>query len=842
MNPLDRLARWAQPRRVAHAHERGHQPGGKMAARRSHPSDPPHARVRLPLVSLDAGAPPPDAVTVGRKAFSIWWLASQGESVPPAVAIPAAAAAGVASDEAVARETLTAALDRWLDPTQHYAVRASADLGDGQTRSFAGQFPVRLDVPAGDVVARVREVATGGERVDAYLEHSGISRLPSIGVVVQAMVDPITAGVAFSRNPLTGLAEVVVEAVPGGGQALADDGVTPERWVRRWGEFTMKPHEPQVSAAIVQQVAEGVALLERESGRPVDVEWAHDGHQLWWLQTRPITGIEGLRVYSNRIAREVLPGIIKPLVWTVNVPVVNAAWIELLEELVGPLDIEADDLARSFGHRAYFDMTTLGDIFEAIGMPRDSLELLLGLPKGPEAPSFKPGPGVARHLYRLPRFVRSSLHRGRWARAEVRALRRTYAAMAEVLPGDLDDTALLGRVDELMTLTQRAAYANIVVPLQMLAYARALERQVAAAGLDPALVDPVAGRADRESWDPQPALDEVHAVFKALPAPAQAALEHAPQEALDEREDLSGFEAALDAFLARFGHLSDSGNDFSVAPWREDRAAVVRMVVSRADVAGKNEDAITLEDVETHTARLRRPYLRLLWRRAGAFRVYREAISSTYTWGYGLFRETFMESGARLVRRGLLESPDDVFYIELDELRAWVSGEAPTAAGARALLRERRRSVEAAREMIVPDIVYGDTFVPRSADEVVRDTLVGNPTSRGSVRGPARIVQGTADFERVSRGDIIVIPYSDVAWTPLFARAAGVVAEAGGVLSHSSIVAREYGIPCVVSVEHACSAIPDGAMVVVDGTTGTVLVEADDGPSQGASEQHATEE
>ncbi|MCU0506647.1 MAG: PEP-utilizing enzyme, partial [Chloroflexi bacterium] len=68
-------------------------------------------------------------------------------------------------------------------------------------------------------------------------------------------------------------------------------------------------------------------------------------------------------------------------------------------------------------------------------------------------------------------------------------------------------------------------------------------------------------------------------------------------------------------------------------------------------------------------------------------------------------------------------------------------------------------------------------------------------------------------------------PYSDVAWTPLFARASAVVAEAGGILSHSSVVAREYAIPCIVSVADACSLIPDGATVIVDGTAGTVLVE-----------------
>jgi phosphohistidine swiveling domain-containing protein len=781
-------------------------------------------------------------MTVGRKAFSLWWLASRGAAVPAAVAIPASVAAGVVAGEAVARETLTAALKRWLEPERRYAVRSSANLEDGEEESFAGQL-TRLDVAAADVVAAVREVVADAQgRLADSLEHPGVSRGPAVAVVVQAMVKASAAGVSFSRNPLTGLAEVVIEAVPGSGLALADDGVTPDRWVRHWGAFTIRPDAPRVAEGIIEQVVAGVVGFEHDMGRPVAVEWAHDGRRLWWLQARPITGIEGLRVYSNRIAREVLPGVIKPLVWTVNVPIVNAAWIELLEELVGPLDVQPHDLARAFGHRAYFNMTTLGDIFEAIGMPRDSLELLLGLPKGPEAPTFRPGPGVVQHLHRLPRFVRRSLQRGRWARAEVVALRAAYQDVVRIPPSELEEAHLLGRIDDLTRLTQRAAYANIVVPLLMLAYGRGLERQVAQAGLDPAAIDPAAGRADRDAWDPQPELDRLHALLAALPREARAALDAAPSEALEPRGDLAAFDAELGVFLDRFGHLSDSGNDFSVAPWREDRVRVVRMIAARVDAAGKSGSAVCLEQVEARTSAWRRPYLRLLWRRTGAFRVYREAISSTYTWGYGLFRETFLECGARLVRRDLLEAPEDVFYLELEELRAWVSGDVPTPASARQLIVQRRRSVEAAREIIVPDIVYGDAFVPRTREDVVRDRLTGNPTSRGSARGPARIVRGAGDFERVSSGDVIVIPYSDVAWTPLFARAAAVVAEAGGMLSHSSIVAREYGIPCVVSVEHACSAIPDGASLVVDGTSGTVLVEAAGGASGAAPRQRAADE
>ena len=84
-------------------------------------------------------------------------------------------------------------------------------------------------------------------------------------------------------------------------------------------------------------------------------------------------------------------------------------------------------------------------------------------------------------------------------------------------------------------------------------------------------------------------------------------------------------------------------------------------------------------------------------------------------------------------------------------------------------------------------------------------------------------MQGLSDFEHLCIGDVLIIPFSDVGWTPLFARAGAVVAESGGILSHSSIVAREYRIPAVVSVSGACR-IPDGAMVTVNGYTGDIMV------------------
>jgi pyruvate,water dikinase len=212
--------------------------------------------------------------------------------------------------------------------------------------------------------------------------------------------------------------------------------------------------------------------------------------------------------------------------------------------------------------------------------------------------------------------------------------------------------------------------------------------------------------------------------------------------------------------------------------------------------------------------------LRPLVRRTRQFRWYREAVSSLYTYGYGLFRPYFLALGQRLVSRGLLDSAEDVFYLTVEEARSAVHDGA-AALNSQAIAQERRAEMASAQDVLPPDIVYGDEEIPIETNAT--GTVRGVPTSRGHYTGPARIIRGLDEFEKLAEGDVLVIPYSDVGWTPLFAKAAAVVAEAGGMLSHSSIVAREYGIPAVVSVPGALN-IQDGAMVTVDGYRGEIIV------------------
>jgi phosphohistidine swiveling domain-containing protein len=780
---------------------------------------------------------------VGAKARNLGWLAGQGLSVPPAVALPfdaVQAAFGARSEPVLCR--LRAELRDWLDPDGVYAVRSSGEIEDGETRSFAGRFVSVLDVSGLDAVieAMAAVAKSAGEAGTGGAPQTGVpdSRM---AVIVQRMVPTAAAGVAFSKNPLTGFDEVVVEAVPGRGDALVQDGVTPDHWVHRWGDLVERPADPRTDAAAIEGIARETRRIARAFGRPVDVEWAHDGRQTWWLQVRPMTGLDGIAVYSNRIAREVLPGLVKPLVWSVNVPVVNRAWVELFTEAIGPNDIDPERLARAFGYRAYFDMTRIGDIFVALGMPRESLELLLGLPAGSDQPRFRPTAGTLRHL---PRMAGLTLRLARYERRlerELPELEARYRAIAAEDVATMSDDALLDRVDRLMALTQEAAYANIVTPLLMNLYGGLVRRRSAALGVDPARVDPARGLSGMEDYDPRAALATLGAQAVRLDADTREVLRAGGYGALaaaaaadagaatgpgvlaaDAAAEpvLVGLRAGVDRFLERFGHLAASGNDFSVPRWREDPDLVVRMVLDAPATSG--DEGLGWDALGPRTTALGRPFLRRIFRRAGAFRRHREAVSFLYTYGYGLFRPTFLELGRRLVAQAALETPGDVFLLTLDELRgAIAAGGGP---GVRELCERRRIEMTEAAELDLPELILGDDFVPRHRGATTSGELRGVPSSRGTYRGPARVVHTPDEFDRVGPGDVLVIPFSDVAWTPLFARVGAVVAESGGMLSHSSIVAREHGIPCVVSVTGAMR-VPDGTPLHVDGYRGIVTID-----------------
>lgn len=200
-------------------------------------------------------------------------------------------------------------------------------------------------------------------------------------------------------------------------------------------------------------------------------------------------------------------------------------------------------------------------------------------------------------------------------------------------------------------------------------------------------------------------------------------------------------------------------------------------------------------------------------------------------------RRVIRRIGAELAGAGAIHEPGDVFYLRLSEIRQALAGDPQPALGARA----RERAAEMRRfEALTPPETLGEPAAATGTDEITRatakfmgspppvseepGTLRGHPGSRGRAQGPARVIHSVSESSRVQAGDVLVTEMTAAPWTPLFARIAALVTDAGGVLSHSAIVAREFGIPAVVGTGTATSLIRDGDLVEVDGDRGIVRI------------------
>jgi pyruvate,water dikinase len=344
-------------------------------------------------------------------------------------------------------------------------------------------------------------------------------------------------------------------------------------------------------------------------------------------------------------------------------------------------------------------------------------------------------------------------------------------------------------------------------------YSRMLDSLLRKNGIDARSLDASKEQAAAEEYRPHVHMERLRQKYFSGDRPLTA-------------EERQAFQQDYADFLQRFGHFSDSGNDFSSVPWREIPELIAQMIERPPAAVAHPEHAVHAGTVRFDELKLpvaRRGMVRWFYRRSCRFGIHREAISSLYTYGHGLFRTCFIELGGQLAARGILDSPIDIFYLYLHEVQEIVRD--PAALPVQGLIRRRVEDIERMRDIPLPETIFGSEQPPVA--EVRTTAWKGIPTSLGAYTGTARILHGLSEFNRLSAGDVLVIPFSDVGWTPLFGKAGAVVAESGGMLSHSSIMAREYRIPAVVSVPNACL-IPDGSIVTVNGFTGEIHVQQKD--------------
>ncbi len=742
----------------------------------------------------------------GAKARGLSDLSRMGFSVPDTWALTYSAYEAYKADRESALLRLREELKKLS--AGYWAVRSSADVEDQPASSYAGLFTSRIGVRGLDELVRAVEgtwVSADAPRVSIHARRSKIGGAKvRMGVLIQQMIDASISGVAFSRDPVTGRKKVVIEAVKGSGESLVQQGIDP-----------MDLNGGEVPADLLDELEKGTRRIADRLKMDVDIEWVYDGERLWWLQVRPVTVRSSVNIYSNRLAKEMLPGAVHPLVWSVNILLLNGAWIRIFRQLSGRKDLEPFTLSRMFYYRVYFNMGEIGKIWESLGLPSDSLERLTleGMGNGMK---MRMTPQV---LARSPNIAWFALGKLGWPGKTERFIashERTCHSMIEEDLSAMTDGELFDRYYELMRLNQEAAYRNIITMLLSAMFTGVLKRLLERSGTSLEEVDWNTLQQEQMSCYPDSGLRSLHEKYRQMPSPLRSVVDERGPMAMAGVEGAQEFVHEWESFLERFGHISESGNDFTRPPWREQPQGlmdIVRNSTNNQKRAGRRQ----LSSIAVSP--MRRLFLNGMASRASRYSLLKERMSSAYALGYGMFRPLFLELGTRLRDRGILNSRDDVFYLYLEELHTALGD---VSKDLRDLIVSRKEEMDRSADILLPEVIFGEEAPPPISTEA--KVLKGLATSKGYYRGRTRLVRSASDFGSVEEGDIVVIPYSDVSWSSIIAKASAVVSESGGVLSHCSILAREYGLPAVVSVPHAMS-IPNRTTVIVDGFKGLVYLD-----------------
>ena len=760
---------------------------------------------------------------IGNKAGNLGQLMQKGCLVPETYALTWDAYLDLVHGEAEVLQKIEAEMHQKLNPEIKYAVRSSADVEDGSNASYAGQFVTVLNVQGIDqTLAAVMDVweAARRESIRVYQDRSLQEQNEvRMAVIIQRMIEPVISGVSFSINPVSFLDEVVVEAVFGSGEMLVQDGITPWRWVSKWGSWIEHPGTNEMPIEVIQKVVKETESIARKMKTPVDLEWVFDGKEFYWVQMRQITALGEVEIFSNKIAKEMTPGLIKPLDWSVVVPIKSKMWINVLSQVIGDNNIDPHSLAKLFNYRAYHNLSVFGQIFESLGLPRESLDVMMGVaPPGAGKPPFRP---KARLLLLTPRLVR--FFWDKWTYAS--KARRDYPSLeakAHQVPlqptADWDESQLLGTIDQLKELNLQITTHTFHAILLLQIYSAFLRSLLRRSGVDFADFTLGADMPELDAYNPNNKLGELHRQYLKLDEGAQATISSGDYLRFQELDGVEAFREEFHRFIDSFGHMSDRTVLFDSVPWRETPGLILQLISNFEPSQERTQPRQRFADVKGRG--MSRWLLKMFYSRTRQFHLLREQYGSLYTYSLMLFRVYYLTLGKRMTAQGLLDTKDDVYYLYDQEIRAYVENN-DSNQPFQSAVRERKEEIERCRDAMMPEIIYGSLAPPIVVQHDCK--LTGTPTSRGYYTGTVKLVKGINDFQKVDHGDVIVIPYSEVGWVPLFAKAGAVIAESGGMLSHSSIVAREYGIPAVVSVNGA-HILQDNQIISIDGFKGEIFV------------------
>ena len=768
---------------------------------------------------------------------------------------------------------ITGALAR-LGEEAPCAVRSSATAEDLPTASFAGQQDTYLNVtgPA-EVLRHVSRcwASLFTERAVTYRLRNGVDqRTVRMAVVVQRMVFPRAAGILFTADPITGNRRVTsVEASFGLGEALVSGLVNADVYKVRDGEVVartigakrlailaspaggteereIEPERQQQPALTDAQAIRLAALgrrIEAHFGRPQDIEWCLAGDDFQIVQSRPITTLFPIpdaadgenHVYVSVGHQQMMTDPFKPLglsFWQMTTP-------RPMAEAGGRLFVDVTPMLASPASRAGL-VATLGKSDPLIG---DALQSILDrgdfIPSRPDGgPAWAPPGAGSETIETDPAIVAELIER---SEASIAALKRDIrqhsgTALLEFIATDMQQQKSVRLDPTSIQVVMAGIEAAWWLNDRMQEW---LGEKNVADTLTQSVPHNVTSEMGLALLDVADAIRPHPEVVAFLQRVEDEGLED--ERFLDELPGLAGGREARNAILAwldRYGMRCVGEIDITRPRWSERPTTLVPLILSnvrnfepgaaalrfeqgRQEARAKEQELLerlrALPDGERKAEETQR-----MIERVRTFAGYREYPKYGMVSRYFVYKQALMEEADRLVQAGVLREREDIFYLRFQELQEVVR----THQADEQLIRERKEAFASYRSLTPPRVLTSEGEAVAGSygrEDFPEGALVGLPVSAGTIEGRARVILDMAQAD-LEPGDILVTAYTDPSWTPLFVAITGLVTEVGGLMTHGAVIAREYGLPAVVGVEHATRLIRDGQRIRVNGTDGYVEV------------------
>lgn len=763
-------------------------------------------------------------------------------------------------------------------PTKSFAVRSSATAEDLPETSFAGQHDTVLNVRDADsLVDAVRTCMASlfTDRAIVYRAHNGIPHDEvALAVVVQEMVEPDASGILFTADPTTGDRTVaVIDAGFGLGEAQVGGAVVSDhaRIEKPTGEIQSYdvgdkriavqprrgggtdpvelPEERRTARVLTDEEVRTLASIgvdvEELLGSPQDIEWALVDGAVVLLQSRPITTLpeqeelpptewtvpDSTLAYARVGPAELLPNPLSPLFKSLGEPILTTSSVEMAREFLG---------SAVFSAETYGVTTINGYAYYYISLdPSVLLRIvcrgLLALPKVlGDVDSLQPG--TDRPPYS--KLVET------WDSKDVEALQA-----GELLSGI--ETMVHAAVEYYNGSRFTLQRVRQNEGLFTFYYNRFVKRpedppsQTFLRGFDSEPIEAEKALYDLATWcRAHPVLADVLHATSGRDVVQLLNRETTPDGA--PSDEWTEWQQRFKTYLDEHGHTiydldlrtpvpaTDPSLPFDTLtaylegdapdPYERQR----RLVEEREQAT---------EEILSRLGFVRRRLFRRLVGQAQAVAPLRENMLAEVGRGWPVAQRLAAELGRRLVDAGAIEQADDVYWLESAELGEMVreldGGEAALD-DVTEMIRERKVAWTARKRLnpplLLPEQIHimgfdfdTERWMQRSG-EASESVITGAGTSPGRVTGRACVILGPEDFEKLRTGDVLVARITAPAWTPLFTKAAAIVTDIGGPLSHGSIIAREYAIPAVLGTSVATERIRDGQQLTVDGTGGTVTI------------------